>query len=365
MTDTEPRPNPILVHSPGGAYPIYVADGALNRLGDYCREAGLGGSALVISDRTVGPLYGERALAALRAADYGAALATMPAGEVHKTLATVGDLIGAALAAGLDRKGFVVALGGGVVGDTAGLVAALYMRGVAFVQAPTSVVAMADSSIGGKVGVDHPAAKNLIGAFQQPRLVVADLATLATLPPDEIANGMAEILKAGLIAGGALLAQLEAPEPPTVAAVLHPAIEVKRRIVEADPYEQGQRALLNLGHTFGHAFEQVSGYRRKHGFGVAAGTVVAAHLAARLGLTDASLPGRVASLFARYALPTRWGGPDLPPGTTPATIVAAMAGDKKRVAGRLRFVLPYAPGDVRVVADVPEAAVIAALAETE
>ena len=363
MTTTET--NPILVHSPDGPYPIYVEHGGLDRLGQYCREAGLGGSALLITDRTVGPLYGERALAALRAADYGAALATMPAGEVHKTLATVSDLIGAALAAGLDRKGFVVALGGGVVGDTAGLVAALYMRGVAFVQAPTSVVAMADSSIGGKVGVDHPAAKNLIGAFKQPRLVVADLATLATLPPDEIANGMAEILKAGLIAGGALLAQLEAPEPPPVAAVLHPAIEVKRRIVEADPYEQGQRALLNLGHTFGHAFEQVSGYRRKHGFGVAAGTVVAAHLAARLGLAEAALPGRVETLFARYTLPIRWGGPDLPPGTTPATILAAMAGDKKRVAGRLRFVLPHAPGDVRVVADVPPDAVIAALEETQ
>src|SRR5690242_2794001 len=193
---------PIQVHGPDGPYPIYIERGGLERLGQYCRAAGLGGSALVITDSTVGPLYGERALAALRAADYGAALATMRAGEAHKTLATVGDLIGTGLAAGLDRKGFVVALGGGVVGDTAGLVAALYMRGVAFVQVPTSVVAMADSSIGGKVGVDHPAAKNLIGAFKQPRLVVADPATLATLPADEQHNGLAEILKAALIAGG-------------------------------------------------------------------------------------------------------------------------------------------------------------------
>ncbi len=362
---TDPEPTPILVHSPDGPYPIYIGHGALDRLGDYCRAAGLGGSALVITDSTVGPLYGEQALAALQAAGYGATLATMPAGEAHKTLATVGDLIGAALGAGLDRKGFIVALGGGVVGDTAGLVAALYMRGVAFVQAPTSVVAMADSSIGGKVGVDHPAAKNLIGAFKQPRLVVADLATLASLPADEVANGMAEILKAGLIAGGDLLAQLEAEESPPVAAVLRPAIEVKRRLVEADPYEQGERALLNLGHTFGHAFEQVSGYRRKHGFGVAAGTVVAAHLAARLGLADAALPGRVETLFARYALPIRWGGPDLPPGTTPGPIIAAMAGDKKRVAGRLRFILPAAPGDVRVVDDVPKMAVYTVLEETQ
>ena len=357
--------DPIQVHSPDGPYPIYVAPGALDRLGQHCRAAGLTGSALVITDRTVGPLYGERALAALRAADYGAALATMPAGEAHKTLATVGDLIGAGLAGGLDRQGFVVALGGGVVGDTAGLVAALYMRGVRLCPGPNQR---------GGDGRQQHRRQGRAWTTRRPRTCSARSSspgwswpTWAPSPacrPTRSPTGMAEIVKAGLIAGGDLLAQLEAPEPPPVAAVLHPAIEVKRRIVEADPYEQGQRALLNLGHTFGHAFEQVSGYRRKHGFGVAAGTVVAAHLAARLGRADAALPGRVAALFARYALPTRWGGPDLPPGTTPATIVAAMAGDKKRLAGRLRFVLPHAPGDVRVADDVPEAAVLAALEET-
>jgi shikimate kinase/3-dehydroquinate synthase len=360
-----PIANPIMVHNPEGSYPIYVEAGALDRLGMLCRTAGLGGMALVVTDTQVGPLYGARVVTALQAADYPATLATMPAGEAHKTVATVTDLLGAALAAGLDRAGFVVALGGGVVGDTAGLVAVLYMRGVALVQAPTTVLAMADSSIGGKVGVDHPAAKNLIGAFKQPALVVADPTTLATLPADEQRNGLAEILKAGFIAGGPFLAQLEGPELPPVADLLRPAIEVKRQLVEADPYERGPRALLNLGHTFGHAFEQVSGYRRKHGVGVAQGTVVAAHLAARLGLADAVLPARIERLFARAGLPLRWGGLDLPPGITPDMIIAAMAGDKKRLAGRLRFVLPFAPGDVRVVDDVPLDAVRAVLEETQ
>jgi len=293
----------------------------------------------------------------------------MQAGEAHKGWASLDRLIAGFAAAGLDRGGWVLALGGGVVGDTAGLAAALYMRGVPLVQAPTTLLAMADASVGGKVAIDHPLGKNLVGAFKQPAAVVADLATLDTLPADEVANGMAEVVKAAIIGGangGAgpphLLDLLDAGALPAE-EMLAEAIAVKARIVEADPYERDQRALLNLGHTFGHAFERLSAYRLKHGYGVAQGMMVAAHLAERLGLAPAALTAQTARLLTAYGLPLCWGA-DLPAGTTPAQVLAAMSTDKKRQAGRLRFVLARAVGDVRVETDVPAAEVLAALAGT-
>lgn len=354
----------LTVHTPDGSYPVIIGAGALGRVGDTAQGLGLGQRVVVATDTTVGPLHGTTALRALAGAGFHPRLVTMPAGEAHKGWAALDGFIAGFAEAGLDRSGWVLALGGGVVGDTVGLAAALYMRGVPFVQAPTTVLAIADSSVGGKVAIDHPAGKNLVGVFKQPAAVLADLATLDTLPPDEVANGMAEVVKASIIGlpgpGGArLLALLDAGAPPD-AELLALAIGVKQRIVEADPFEQGDRALLNLGHTFGHAFERLSGYTLKHGYGVAQGMMAAAHLADRLGLADPALTARTARLLAAYRLPLAW-GPTLPPSVTPAAILAAMATDKKRRAGRLRFVLAHAVGDVRVVADVPEADVLAAL----
>lgn len=354
----------LMVHTPDGAYPVHIGPGLLAAMGVTARGLGLGGRVVVATDQTVAALHGAAVLAALHAAGLAVTLVAMAPGEAHKGWAALDGFIAGFAAAGLDRSGWVLALGGGVVGDTAGLAAALYMRGVPLVQAPTTLLAMADASVGGKVAIDHPLGKNLVGVFKQPVAVIADLALLATLPPDEVANGMAEIVKAGIIGlpgpdGARLTALLDATTPPDT-ELLALAIAVKVRLVEADPYEAGDRALLNLGHTFGHAFERLSSYTLKHGYGVAQGMMTAAHLAERLGVADAALTATTARLLAAYGLPLAWGS-TLPPATTPADVLAAMATDKKRHAGRLRFVLAHAPGDVRLVGNVPEADVLAAL----
>jgi 3-dehydroquinate synthase len=322
---------------------------------------------LVATDSVVAPLYGEQVLASLEAAGFQPALATMPAGERHKTWDSVGLFVEAALEAGLDRGSWVLALGGGVVGDTAGFAASVYMRGVPFVQAPTTLLAMADSSIGGKVGVDHPRGKNLLGAFKHPALVVADLDTLSTLPPVQLACGMAEIIKAAIIADPALFAYLEATEPAELdyKKALAAAILVKREIVQRDPEERGERALLNLGHTFGHAFEKRTGYARLHGVGVAQGMAVAFRLAVALGRCDPDLELRLGRVLHKWGLPRRWGAPELCDAADIEGVWEAMLGDKKRVDGRLRLVLPEDVGRVSVVEGVPEAAIKRALLEMQ
>lgn len=364
----------IIVRTPEGTYPISIGTGILRDGEELVDGVNTGKQVAVATDSHVGPLHAATVQAMLQRAGLNPALITMPAGEAHKDWASLDLLISGFGETGLDRSGWVLALGGGVVGDTVGLAAALYMRGVPVVQAPTSLLAMVDSSIGGKVAIDHPLGKNLVGAFKQPAAVIADLATLATLPPDEVANGMAEIVKAAILDGpwnrgpaGAygsspLLDLLERGAPPSEEMV-GLAIEVKKRIVEADPYEQNQRALLNLGHTFGHAFERLSNYTLKHGYGVAEGMMVAAHLAERLGLAPPTLTARTAGLLSTYRLPLTWGS-SLPPGTTPEQVLAATATDKKRRDGRPRFVLARGIGDVHVENDVPEAEVLAALAAT-
>nr|MDQ5826351.1 3-dehydroquinate synthase [Chloroflexota bacterium] len=235
------------------------------------------------------------------------------------------------------------------------------------VQAPTTLLAMADSSIGGKVGVDHPRGKNLLGAFKHPALVVADLDTLATLPALQVACGMAEIIKAGIIGDPALFDYLEAIDPAEVDYVraLAAAITVKREIVERDPEERGERALLNLGHTFGHAFEKRTGYSRLHGVAVAQGIAVAFRLAVSLGMCDPALEHRVERVLAKWGLPTRWGAPDLSDAAEVERVYEAMLGDKKRVDGRLRLVLPEAVGKVSLVEGVAEEAIKSAMLELQ
>ena len=360
----------IPVRHPGGSYDVVVGDDLLAEAVDL---AGIQGAAAMITDSHVGPLYA----AVIQKPSFSEKLGfsqlpvlTMPAGERHKTLDTVRDLYDGLLAAGLGRDGTILALGGGVVGDVAGFVAATYLRGIDFVPCPTSLLAMVDSSIGGKTGVDLPQGKNLVGAFKQPRRVLADVGALATLPAAEFTAGLAEIAKHGLIADPILWQRLTMEEwhfdPRRLAtdrllrADLHTlvtrAIRVKRDVVEEDPYEAGRRALLNLGHTFGHAVEQVSGYTVRHGEAVAMGLAAAAHLSAARGACSPSLPGLVEMVLTRLGLPIH-----IPPSLDSAALFAAMGSDKKKKAGRLRFILMRDIGDVFIDDDVPPAAALAAL----
>ncbi len=355
------------VRSPEGEYQIIVGQGQLGKVGPLALMHTLGHKMVVATDSNVAALYGEKVLSALGRSKFDAHLVQMPAGEEHKTWRSVDLFIEGFLDAGLDRGGWVLALGGGVVGDTAGFAASIYMRGVPLVQVPTTLLAMADASIGGKVGVDHPRGKNLLGAFKQPRMVIADLDVLSTLPQEQIACGMAEIIKAGIIADPVLFALIEetAPGDLDYLEALIRAITVKRDIVERDPYEAGERALLNLGHTFGHAFEKCSGYTRLHGFAVAQGMVVAARLADKLGICEPLLEWRLQSVLEKWGLPVRWGAPDLQGSDAIDRVWRAMLVDKKRRDGALPFVLPEAIGKVKLVADVPEDIVRDALLEVQ
>jgi shikimate kinase/3-dehydroquinate synthase len=278
----------------------------------------------------------------------------MPAGEAHKTLDTVSDLYAQFLAAGLDRSGLVVALGGGVVGDVVGFAAATYMRGLPVVQIPTTLLAMVDSSVGGKTGVDLPAGKNLVGAFKQPKLVAIDPKVLATLLPADFRAGLAEVAKAGVIGSPALFSRLEDGRT-DLSWIIREAVAVKIDVVEADPYEGGRRAVLNLGHTFAHAFERLSDYRLRHGEAVAMGVAAAARLAVDLGHCQPGVSQRIIALLDHLGLPTA------PPDYDPEAVWAAMTADKKKQGARLRFVLPLDIGQVDVFNDVPRQAVLAVL----
>ena len=360
------EPARLTVTHPAGEYELLVAAGLVGPelLVRLPALAGVRGPVAIVSDTNVGPLY-----AAACARD-ALTVVTVPAGEQHKTLDTVRTIYDQLLAAGLDRQGIILALGGGVVGDMAGFVAATYLRGVRLVQCPTTLLAMVDASIGGKTGVDLPQGKNLVGAFKQPEAVLLDVATLRTLPPAEFSAGLAEVVKHGCLAAPELLAQVAAGALPPgaaqwsgpgflaeLAALVTAAVQVKRDVVQADPFEQGARALLNLGHTFGHAVEQVSGYRVRHGEGVAMGLVAAANLSARLGYCRPALQGEIEELLVHCGLPVR-----IPAGLAPADLLAAMRTDKKRAAGRVRFVLLRAIGEAFLADNVPPEAVLATLA---
>ncbi len=345
----------IRVRYPGGEYTVWLGRGLLAESGMLLQQHGLGGQAVLVTNRTVGDLYAAAVGESLRAAGFEVTSRIVPDGEAHKTLDTVRALYDGFVEAGLDRHGVLLALGGGVVGDMAGFAAATYLRGVPLVQVPTTLLAMVDASVGGKVAVDHPRGKNLIGAFKQPRLVIADLEALGTLPAAECANGLAEIVKAGLIGDPALFDQIQNHGPAPLPWLVERAIRVKVHVIEDDPYEVGRRAVLNLGHTFGHALELLSDYSLSHGAGVSVGLVAAARLSARLGLCDPALVTHIEAVLARLSLPTRYQGP------TPLQIWQAMTTDKKRRGKRLRFVLPRAVGDVFVTGEVAQGDVLAVL----
>jgi 3-dehydroquinate synthase len=340
------------VNAPGSDYDILIEPGLLRRAESW----GLRGSVVVITNTTLAPLYG-----ASLAAQLSAALVTMPDGEPYKTLETVGQLYAGCVSAGLDRGGTVVVLGGGVVGDTAGFVAATYMRGVRLVQVPTSLLAMVDSSVGGKVGVDLPQGKNLVGAFKQPEQVLIDPEALQTLPEREWRCGLAEVLKHGLLADPALLemASCSQHNAPATAELVRRAVQVKVDVVQQDPFEQNIRAHLNLGHTFAHAVEQVSGYRWPHGEAVGVGLLAAARLSYHLNLCAVSLPEQVETILNDAHLPLRLDNLD------PQALYAAMATDKKWQNGRSRFVLLRGIGQPEIVENVAPELIIATLEELQ
>ena len=269
----------------------------------------------------------------------------MPEGEEHKTLATVSSLYDQFIAAKLDRKSPVISLGGGVIGDMAGFAAATYLRGVPYVQIPTSLLSMVDASVGGKVGVDLPQGKNLVGAFKQPQVVIIDTEVLETLPAAEFRSGMAEVVKHGLIAQSDLFEQLENEGPANLTQLVADAVQVKVKIVEEDPYEEGRRALLNLGHTFGHAIEQASEYAIRHGEAVAIGMVAAMRMAVNLGRCDTALAERTEKLLERLGLPTFASDLNL------EQVLAIMGTDKKRAGKKLRFIIAQGLGDVVIIDD--------------
>ncbi|MEQ1512236.1 MAG: 3-dehydroquinate synthase [Lysobacteraceae bacterium] len=358
----------------GGAHPytISIGEGLLDD-GVALASRIRGRHVLIVSDEHVAPLYARRIEIALHNVRPELRLTryVMPAGEQAKTLARFGDAIAALATAGATRDACVLALGGGVVGDLAGFAAACWMRGIDCVQLPTTLLAMVDSSVGGKTAVDLPQGKNLVGAFHPPRGVFADTAVLATLPDRELRAGLAEVVKYGAIVDAPFLEWLDAHTGSLLAREPEPLIEAiarscqhKATIVEHDPFEHGERALLNFGHTFGHAIEAEQGYAGldnhalNHGEAVAVGMVMAARLSAHLGMAPAADAERLRALLTGFGLPTA-----LPQGLEPDRLLQRMRLDKKASASGLRFVLWEAPGTARIVSDVPEDAVLETLQE--
>ena len=338
------------------SYEIRIGEGLMGQLGSLCRDLDLGPVALVVSDQHVDALYGAPVEADLRAAGLGVGRVTVPAGEASKSQAMLFRLYDEALNHGLDRRGLVVALGGGVVGDLAGYFAASYLRGIRYVQIPTSLLAMVDSSVGGKTGINLPRGKNLVGAFHQPVLVLADVAALRTLPAREYTAGLAEVVKYGVIRDADFFRKLEqnvaalrAGEPVLLESVIAHCCRIKAEVVRLDERERSLRAILNFGHTFGHAVEQVTGYGRYlHGEAVSLGMAFAARLSSRLLGFPPVEAERVIQLLRELGLPVAW--PDL----DWAALRQAMGVDKKTQDRALRFVLAERIGVVRAGCEAPD-----------
>lgn len=357
----------------GGASPyrISIGTGLLDD-GDLLAATIRGRHALIVSDAHVAPLYADRVEAALHRArpELRIARHVVGAGEGEKTLANFGALVESLATLGATRDATVIALGGGVVGDMAGFAAACWMRGIDCVQLPTTLLAMVDSSVGGKTAVDIPQGKNLVGAFHPPRAVIADTAALRTLPPRELRAGLAEVIKYGAIIDAPFLAWLDdnatdllAGDDALLAEAIARSCMHKAAITERDPFEHGERALLNLGHTFGHAIEAEEaaggggyGHGLNHGEAVAVGMLLAAQLSTALDMATRADADGLQALLQRFALPTA-----IPFGLNPEALLARMRLDKKAQASGLRFILWDRPGAARVVADVPEDMVLAVL----
>jgi shikimate kinase/3-dehydroquinate synthase len=350
-------PRELRVQTPRGEYSIHLGHDLLEHIGTYLKPFALAQSCAVVTNPTVRAWYGARVVAALERAGFEPVVIEIPDGEPSKNLDTVRGLYDQFIAAKLERRSPILALGGGVIGDTVGFAAATYLRGVPFVQIPTTLLAMVDSSIGGKVAVDHPAGKNLIGAFKFPLCVMADMTTLDTLPVEEYRAGMAEVIKHGILGDAALFDALRTRQLDD--ELLARALQVKVDIVERDPFEEHERAHLNLGHTFGQAIEALANFQMRHGYAVAIGTACAARLAANLNWCHAQTRDEIIALLEQYELPTR-----IPRAFSPAQILAAMGTDKKIKNKRVRFILPYEIGRVGIAENVTEDQVTRALRES-
>ena len=334
------------------SYPIYIGANALQRA-DLLRPHIAGQRVMIVSNVTVAPLYLSTLCQALDGLHYESLI--LPDGEQFKTLDTLQQIFTSLLEARCDRHTTIIALGGGVIGDIAGLAAACYQRGVPFIQIPTTLLAQVDSSVGGKTAVNHPLGKNMIGAFYQPQCVLADTSTLNTLPDRELSAGLAEVIKYGLIRDLPFLAWLEthidallAREPAALSMAIERSCRNKAEIVAADERESGERALLNLGHTFGHALETGAGYGTwLHGEAVAVGMVMAADLSVRLGWLPSAALQRVRTILQRAGLPLQ-----APPTMRSADFLRLMAVDKKVKDGQLRLVLLRALGQAQLVSAV-------------
>jgi 3-dehydroquinate synthase len=352
----------ISVNVSGYTYDVCVRPGLLAEAGQFLKQLCPTRKVGVVTDTTVHALHYPALVDGLERAGFSVVTAVVPAGEEHKTLAEVSRIFDQLLPHGLERSTPLIALGGGVVGDMAGFVAATLLRGVPFMQVPTTLLAMVDASVGGKTGVDHPAGKNLIGAFHQPIAVLCDVSTLRTLPARQLRSGLAECIKHQIIRDADGFAMLESRIADTLQLNTNDLVElvahnvaIKARVVEADPLEQGERAHLNFGHTFGHAIEQASQYRYAHGEAVALGMVAAARAAVRMGILAPADCARIEKLIAAGGLPT--GGLTL----DVDEIMRVMLTDKKVRDGRIRFVLPDQIGHVLIRDDVAPAIVREAL----
>lgn len=340
------------VEIPGHPCRVLTGRGLLASTGALAQEAGLHGACAIITDENVGRLHGAAVLESLEGAGFAAQMLAVPAGESSKSMATAENLCDRLIAAGFDRGSFVVALGGGVVGDLAGFVAALYHRGIPFVQIPTTIVAQVDSSIGGKTGVNARAGKNLIGAFHQPRLVLADTDTLGTLPDREYREGFAEVIKHAVIRDAALLDALDPAAPREgLAPLVARNMAIKAALVGEDEQEQnGQRALLNFGHTVAHAIENAAGYGRfLHGEAVSLGLAAALEISVRKYGLAAADADRVRGKLSAFGLPLT-----LPDDLTTDALLAAAGRDKKFSTGRIRYVVCPRLGAAFVAEDVSE-----------
>ena len=343
------------------SYPIHIGEGLL-------RDASWLGAQLasrkvaVVTNDKVGPLYATFVHSARAGAETHDLV--LPDGESHKTLTTVSKIFDVLIERRFARDDLIVALGGGVIGDMAGFAAACYQRGIGFVQIPTTLLAQVDSSVGGKTGVNHPQGKNMIGAFHQPRAVIADITTLRSLPEREFRAGLAEVVKYGLIGDAKFFEWLEqnvdrllALDPSALAHAIHHSCVMKAAIVARDEHERGDRALLNLGHTFGHTIESATGYSRwLHGEAVAAGLLMAASFSRRCGLIDTAAESRIATLLQRLGLRTDARGE-----LSVDAARAAMSLDKKALGGRMRFILLRGIGQAFVTDDYPAEALTSTL----
>jgi 3-dehydroquinate synthase len=360
----------INVNLPQQSYEIAIAPSNLDKLGEQMAGLKLGKKVLLVSNATILKHFGERAIASLNAAGFEVSNCILPPGERYKTLNSVQKIYDTALENRLERSSTMVALGGGVVGDMTGFAAATWLRGINFVQVPTTLLAMVDAAIGGKTGVNHPQGKNLIGAFHQPRLVLIEPEVLKTLPMREFRAGMAEVIKYGVIWDAKLFTEMEQSKrldqhryvkAELIDAILTHSCQAKADVVSKDEKEAGLRAILNYGHTIGHAVESLTGYRVvNHGEAVAIGMVAAGQIAVELGMWQKTESDRQDALIQKAGLPTQ-----LPTGLNIEEIIETLQTDKKVKDGKVRFVLPTEIGVVTVTDQVPSDTIRQVLAKMQ